>query len=50
MVDVWDGLPISFTHVMNEELVKPFTIIEFLKVVKGMVDGKAAWQHTHWIF
>lgn len=26
---------------MNEELIKPFTILEFFKAIEGMANGKA---------
>lgn len=41
MSEVLDGLPVSFTDAMNEKLAKPFTILEFLKEVEGMANGKA---------
>lgn len=39
-----DGLAISVTTKMNEELVKPFTILDIFKFVEGMADGKATWH------
>lgn len=39
--EVLEDLPTSFTKDMNEELVKPFSVMEFYKAIEGMVDGKA---------
>lgn len=40
MAEVFDGLPSAFTDEMNAELTKPLTIIELLKAIEDMVDGK----------
>lgn len=41
MVEVFDGLPVSFTDEMNDELTKPFFAMEFFKGIEGIVDGRA---------
>lgn len=41
MMEVFDGLQVSFTEDMNTKLTKPFTIMEFFKAIEGMADGKA---------
>lgn len=38
--EVFGGLPKTFTSAMNEELVKPFTLLELFKVIENVVGGK----------
>lgn len=40
MAKVLNGLPNSFTEDMNEELIKPFSAMEFFTAIEGMADGK----------
>lgn len=43
MAKMLGGFPISFIGEMNKKLFKPFTILQFFKVVEGMVgQGKRA--------
>lgn len=41
LAEVLEGMSVSFTDAMHEELVKPFIILEIFKVVEGMADAKA---------
>lgn len=40
MAEVYEGLLVSFTEDMNEELIKSFSTLEFFKAIEGMADGK----------